>query len=257
MFVFRTATRSALALAGVNSSRIVTIRMSSSASSHNVAVILAGTGVYDGSEVHEASAAWVHLSRAGAQVSMFAPDIKQMHVVDHTKGEPMTEDRNVLTESARIARGNVKSLTELLAKDFDAVIIPGGFGAAKNLSSFATSGPDMTVLPDVERVLKEFHDAKKPIGLCCIAPVLAAKVFPGCEVTLGCPDEGDKWPFAGACGAAEAMGATHVKKNVNEIHTDENNRIVTTPAFMCNTAVHEIFDGVGAMVNKVLSLVKS
>ncbi|XP_005103393.1 glutamine amidotransferase-like class 1 domain-containing protein 3A, mitochondrial [Aplysia californica] len=223
----------------------------------NVAVVLAGSGVYDGSEVHEVSAVWVHLSRAGAEVSMFAPDIPQMHTVDHTKGEPSEDGRNVLKESARIARGNVKPISDLQVTNFDAVVFPGGFGAAKNLSSFAVDGTDMKVEPDVERVLKEFHSAQKPIGLCCIAPVLAAKVISGCEVTVGSnEEEGGRWPFAGTCGAIEAMGAKHVKKNVTEIHTDEANRIVTTPAFMCQTAVHEVFDGIGAMVQKVLTLIK-
>jgi len=230
----------------------------SAALQSKVAVILSGSGVYDGSEVHEASAVLVHLSRGGAEVSMFAPDVAQMHVIDHTKGEPSGETRNVLVESARIARGNVKPVTELNASSFDAVVVPGGFGAAKNLSTFAVDGPDMKVNTDVEKVLKDFHTAKKPIGLCCIAPVLAAKIFPGCEVTLGSDKEEDgKWPFAGACGGAEAMGAKHVVKNVTEIHTDEANKIVTTPAYMCGTApVHEIHDGVGEMIKKVLKLSK-
>ncbi|KAK7465965.1 hypothetical protein BaRGS_00037503 [Batillaria attramentaria] len=222
-----------------------------------VAVVLSGCGVYDGSEVHEASAILVHLSRNGAEVGMFAPDISQMHVVNHTKGEPMEPNRNVLVESARIARGEIAALSELKASNFDAVIFPGGFGAAKNLSTFAVDGTAMKVNPDVERVLKDFHGAKKPIGLCCIAPVLAAKVLPGCEVTVGSDEEEwGKWPHAETAGAISAMDSTHVKKDVTECHTDSKNKIVTTPAFMCNTAVHRVFDGIGHMVKGVLSLVK-
>lgn len=220
-----------------------------------VAVVLSGCGVYDGTEIHEASAVLVHLSRTQAQVSMFAPNIEQMHTINHTKGEPMEPNRNVLVESARIARGKVEDLSGLQADGFDAVIFPGGFGAAKNLSNFATESADMKVIPDVERILKEFHDAKKPVGLCCIAPVLAAKVIPGCEVTVGSDGEADKWPYAGTIGAIEKLGAKHVKKSVTEAHVDAANKIVTAPAFMCETGVHEIFDGIGEMVSNVLKLI--
>ncbi|KAL8598333.1 Glutamine amidotransferase-like class 1 domain-containing protein 3, mitochondrial [Nucella lapillus] len=221
---------------------------STSALNAKVAVVLSGCGVYDGSEIHEASATLVHLSRNKADVDIFAPDIEQMHVVNHIKGEPMEPNRNVLVESARIARGKIAALSALKASGFDAVIFPGGFGAAKNLSTFAVDGTAMKVNPEVERVLKEFHGAKKPIGLCCIAPVLAAKVFPGCEVTVGSDPD--------TAGAIEAMDSTHVKKNVTECHVDSSNKIVTTPAFMCDADLYKIFDGVGLMVKQVLSLVK-
>lgn len=235
------------------------IAMSTSAASqHKVALVLSGCGVYDGSEVHEASACLVHLSRSGAEVSMFAPDVAQMHVIDHTKGEPASESRNVLVESARIARGDIKALSELSEASFDAVVFPGGFGAAKNLSTFAVDGPDCKVNTDVERVLTEFHTAKKPIGLCCIAPVLAAKVVKGCSVTVGSDaEEGGRWPYAGTAGAIEKLGATHVKKEPHEAHVDADNKIVTAPAYMCNTGVHHIFDGIGEMISGVLKLVKS
>jgi len=183
--------------------------------SPNVAVVLAGCGVYDGSEVHEASACLVHLSRQNANVKMFAPDKNQMHAIDHTEGKPMKVNRNVLVESARIARGKVESLSELKCADFDAIVFPGGFGAAKNLSTWAIKGPDCEVDCDVSRVIQSFHTAKKPIGLCCIAPVLAAKCIPGVEVTVGsaCGD-GGKWPYAEVAGALEKCGAKHVEKDV-------------------------------------------
>lgn len=224
-----------------------------------VAVVLSGCGVYDGSEVHEASACLVHLSRAAATVSMFAPDASQMHVVDHIKGAPTEgETRNVLVESARIARGKVTALADLKAADFDAVVFPGGFGAAKNLSNFAVEGPELTLIPDVDRVLAEFHAGGKPIGLCCIAPILAAKALGsvGVELTMGGEDEeGGKWPYAGATGAAKALGATHVPKDTADAaHVDAKNKVVTAPAYMCETAVHEIFDGIGKMVQQLLKL---
>jgi len=223
-----------------------------------VAVILAGCGVYDGSEVHEASSCLVHLSRSGAEVSMFAPNKDQMHVIDHTKGQPADgEKRNVMVESARIARGNIIPLSDLKQDAFDAVIFPGGFGAAKNLCTFATEVASCSVDSDVERILKEFHAARKPIGLCCIAPVLAAKVITGCEVTVGSDKEEDgKWPYAGTAMAIASMGAKHLNKAVTEAHVDTANNIVTTPAYMCNTALHEVFDGIGKMVDNVMKLIK-
>ncbi|ELR47731.1 ES1 protein-like protein, mitochondrial [Bos mutus] len=231
-----------------------------------VAVVLSGCGVYDGTELHEASSILVHLSRGGAEVQIFAPDVPQMHVIDHIKGQPSEgETRNVLTESARIARGKITDLAKLTAVNHDAAIFPGGFGAAKNLSTFAVDGGTCKVNRDVERVLKEFHQAGKPIGLCCIAPVLAAKVLRGVEVTVGHEqEEGGKWPHAGTAEVIKALGAKHYHPGpacgcfsitcVHEAHVDQKNKVVTTPAFMCDTALHHIHDGIGAMVRKVLEL---
>ncbi|KAM8814949.1 glutamine amidotransferase-like class 1 domain-containing protein 3, mitochondrial [Rhynchonycteris naso] len=229
-----------------------------------VALVLSGCGVYDGTELHEASAVLVHLSRGGAEVQIFAPNVPQMHVIDHTKGQPSeSETRNVLTESARIARGKITDLAQLNAANHDAAIFPGGFGAAKNLSTFAVDGKDCKVNKDVERILKDFHKAGKPIGLCCIAPVLAAKVLRGVEVTVGHEqEEGGKWPYAGTAEAIKALGAKHCVKEVtisfptSGAHVDQKNKVVTTPAFMCETALHHIYDGIGAMVTKVLELTR-
>ncbi|XP_063221310.1 ES1 protein homolog, mitochondrial-like [Bacillus rossius redtenbacheri] len=224
-----------------------------------VAVVLSGSGVYDGSEIHEASAMLVHLTRAGAQPLCYAPDVDQMHVVDHLKGSPAEgQTRNVLVESARIARGAVQPLSALSAAAADAVLFPGGFGAAKNLSDFAVSGAQFTVHPEVRRVLTEFHASKKPIGLACIAPVLAAKVIPGCTLTLGAsgPEAGDKWPHAGAVDNVRPLGVNLELKRVNEVCVDANNRLVTTPAFMYDGQFHEIFDGIGLLVTELLKLVR-
>ncbi|XP_076975249.1 glutamine amidotransferase-like class 1 domain-containing protein 3, mitochondrial [Tamandua tetradactyla] len=229
---------------------------SASRTGPRVALVLSGCGVFDGTEIHEASAVLVHLSRAGADVEIFAPDVAQMHVIDHAKGQPSeSETRNVLAESARIARGKITDLAKLRAANHDAAIFPGGFGAAKNLSTFAVDGKDCKVNADVERVLKEFHRAGKPIGLCCIAPILAAKVLRGVEVTVGHEqEEGGKWPYAGTADTIRALGAKHCAREVTEAHVDQKNRVVTTPAFMCETALHHIHDGIGAMVRKVLEL---
>ncbi|XP_048350248.1 glutamine amidotransferase-like class 1 domain-containing protein 3, mitochondrial [Sphaerodactylus townsendi] len=220
-----------------------------------VALVLAGCGVFDGSEVHEASAVLVHLSRAGAEVKIFAPNIEQMHVVDHLKGSPSDEKRNVLVESARLARGNIQDLAELKVGEFDAVVFPGGFGVAKNLCSWAVDGKDCTVNELVKSTLEGFHNAKKPIGLCCISPVLAAKIFPGCEVTVGYNKNVDgRFPDFETASAIEELGCKHVCKGVNEAHVDSIHKIVSTCAFMCKAPLHEIFDGIGAMVGEVMRL---
>ncbi|KAK7081049.1 es1 protein, mitochondrial [Halocaridina rubra] len=234
---------------------------SASLQAPTVAVVLSGSGVYDGSEIHEASAALVALTRAGATVECYAPDVSQMHTIDHTKGAPdESQSRNVMAESARISRGNIKSLDQLSSGTADAVFFPGGFGAAKNLSDFAVSGADMKVIGDVERIIKDFHSSKKPIGFCCIAPMLAAKVLgnSGVTITLGKSDDGSgKWPYAGSIEAAKALGANAVEKGVDEVLIDDANQVVTTPAFMYEGKFHEIHDGVAKAINALLGLIKN
>jgi len=150
--------------------------------------------------------------------------------------------------SARIARGKVSPLSSLSVSNFDAIIFPGGFGAAKNLSDWATDGAKMKVLPEVEKVLKEFHEAKKPIGLCCISPVIGAKVFPGCQVTIGNDPETAK--------GISQMGSTNVSKTVEEVEIDTKNIIVTTPAYMYDAPPHQVRNGITKLVKNVLSLIK-
>ena len=156
---------------------------------NRVGVLLAGCGWLDGAEVQEAVCTLLALDQRGAEVITMAPDVQQMHVVDHQAESPVeSEPRNVLTESARIARGNVQNIEGIQAADLDALVIPGGFGAAKNLCDFAVNGPDMTVHPEVERLIRDMHAAGKPQGFICIAPALAAKVLGadhGVEMTIG------------------------------------------------------------------------
>lgn len=214
-----------------------------------VAVILSGCGVYDGSEIHEAVAVLYHLSRLGATARCFAPDKPQMHVVNHATGKPEEgQARNVLVESARIARGDVQPLSVLRADDYDAVIMPGGFGAAKNLCDFAVKGAEMTVDADVERVLKEFHKAGKPIGACCIAPVIPAKVLAKSRVGVTIGSD------AQTASAIESWGARHIERPVTEAATDADNRVVSAPAYMYGDApIRHVFDGIGEMIEGVLT----
>merc|ERR1719510_1792794 len=219
-----------------------------------IAVVLSGCGVYDGTEVHEAAAALAALSRAGAEVEMFAPDIDQAHVVDHSKGAEMEQSRSVMLESARIARGAVQPLSQLTVESADAVVIPGGFGAAKNLSDFGFKGADMTVKGEMERVINDFHSAGKPLALCCISPIIAAKVLGEKNPKLTLGSTGEDWPYQGSIEVARGFGGNMEEKSVGEVCVDLENKIVTTPAFMYNGKFHQIQDGVSAMITELMKL---
>ncbi|WP_144175694.1 isoprenoid biosynthesis glyoxalase ElbB [Pseudomonas sp. Kh13] len=212
-----------------------------------VAVILSGCGVYDGAEIHESVITLLRLDQRGAQVQCFAPDIAQMHVINHLTGEEMPESRNVLVESARIARGEVKDIREAKAEDFDALIVPGGFGAAKNLSNFAVEGANCSVHPDVLALAEAFADACKPVGLICISPALAAKIYgPGVVCTIGTD--------AGTAAAVTKMGATHEECDVHDIVEDTQRKLVTTPAYMEAKSISEAAGGIYKLVDRVLEL---
>lgn len=212
-----------------------------------VLVILSGCGVYDGTEIHEAVLTLLHLDRHNATVVMAAPDRNQAHVVNHVTGEPSGETRNVLVESARIARGRVEDLAGIRGDAFDAVILPGGYGAAKNLCDFALNGESCVIDPDVERVLREAHAAGKVIGFLCISPVIAARLLPGVELTIG----GD----AATAKAITAMGARHVERRAPEVCVDRAHRVVSSPAYMCATRISEVDQSAGRLVEEVLALV--
>lgn len=220
-------------------------------SAPRVAVVLAGCGRADGSEVQESVSCLIHLSRLGATYRCFAPDKPLVDTVNHATGKPASETRNALAEAARISRGEITPLAKLDPLAFDAVVFPGGFGAAKNLCTFAKDGPSCDVEPDVTRVIRSFHEQKKPIGLCCIAPVLAARVLgkamggPGCKVTIG--------NDAATAKAIEAMGSVNVAKSATESLSDEANRVHTTPAYMFDASAHEVFVGIGKMIDSVVA----
>ena len=216
--------------------------------SKKVAVILSGCGVYDGAEIHESVITLLRLDQRGADVQCFAPNVPQLHVVDHYSGDEMDETRNVLVESARIARGQIKDLREARAEDFDALIIPGGFGAAKNLSTFATEGVASKALPEVIALAQAFVEARKPIGMMCIAPTMAAQIFgAGVVCTLGSDD-------ADAAKAVGEMGAEHQACEVTEIVVDDKHRLVTTPAYMLAQSISEAASGIYKLVDRVLEM---
>lgn len=212
-----------------------------------VAVILSGCGVYDGAEIHESVLTLLRLDQRGAKVECFAPDIEQHHVINHLSGEPMAERRNVRVEAARIARGAVRDVRELQASEFDALILPGGFGVAKNLSDFASQGAACQVQADVLRAAQSFAAAHKPIGLLCIAPVLAAKIF-GAGVHCSIGQDAD------TATAIEQMGGVHQACEVSEICEDPARKLVTTPAYMLAQSISEAASGINKLVDRVLEL---
>ncbi|MBK8287541.1 MAG: isoprenoid biosynthesis glyoxalase ElbB [Cellvibrionales bacterium] len=216
--------------------------------SKRVAVVLSGCGVYDGSEIYESTLTLLHLSQAGAQVQCFAPDIPQMHVVNHLTGEVVSgEARNVLVEAARLARGNIKPVTEAHAKDFDALIVPGGFGAAKNLCDFAVSGAALAVQEDFLAFARAMHASGKPVGLICIAPTMAAAICgAGVMTTIG--NDVD------TAAAINATGAKHCECTVQDVCIDRDRKLVTTPAYMLAQSIAEADVGIGKLVDGVLAL---
>jgi enhancing lycopene biosynthesis protein 2 len=215
-----------------------------------VAVVLAGCGVYDGSEIHEAVLTLLALDRRGVDYQCLAPDINQLHVVNHLTGQvAVGEARNVLVEAARIARGKVLDLAQANAGDFDALLVPGGFGAAKNLCDFAVAGNAMQVQPDFLRFAQAMHKAAKPIGLICIAPAMAAKIFgAGVECTIGNDVE--------AAAAITAMGGKHIDCAVQKAVVDKRNKLVTTPAYMLAQRIGEAAQGIDECVGAVLAMIE-
>jgi len=216
--------------------------------SKKVAVVLSGCGVYDGAEINEAVLTLLCLEQQDASYECFAPDIAQMHVINHLTGEPVAgETRNVLVEAARIARGNIRDITQAKAGDFDALLVPGGFGAAKNLSNFAVAGAAMDVQPDFLALARAFHDSGKPIGLICIAPVMSAAICgEGARCTIG--------NDADTAAAITAMGGAHLQCPVSEARVDVAHKLVTTPAYMLAGKVSEAYAGISACVKEVLAL---
>jgi enhancing lycopene biosynthesis protein 2 len=214
-----------------------------------VAVVLAGCGFYDGAEINEAVLTLLALDRQGATYRCFAPNIPQMHVINHLTGEPIPgETRNVLVEAARIARGKIEDVAAARVDEFDALLVPGGFGAAKNLCDFAVNGAHMTVQKDFLKFARAMHKAGKPIGLICIAPTMAAKICgAGAASTIGNDAE--------TAAAIETMGGRHILCPVNKAVVDEANKLVSTPAYMLANRISEAADGIEDCVKKVLALI--
>jgi len=217
-----------------------------------IGVLLSGCGVNDGSEIHETVITMLALDRADVETHLMAPNIDQMHVINHYTGQEMDEFRNVLVESARIARGDIKDMAEVTGGDLDALIIPGGFGVAKNLSDYAMSGAECSINPDVYRLVSEMVLLKKPIGAICIAPAMMAKILAeqnqSATMTIGKDKSTAK--------DIQAMGSTHKECPVEEMVIDEENNIVTTPAYMDAKNISEAAEGIEKLVKQIILMVK-
>jgi enhancing lycopene biosynthesis protein 2 len=210
------------------------------------AVLLSGCGVYDGAEIHEATLGMLAIARQGCSYDIFAPDINQHHVINHITGKEMKETRNVLVESARIARGQIKDLNAFNPAQFDGLLLPGGFGAAKNLSTWAFEGAGATVLPQVEEAIKGMIALKKPVGALCIAPVIIAKVLGNVQLTIGCDTD--------TIEGIEALGARHVLASHGEVVVDSNYKVVTTPCYMLDATITQIAEGADNVVAAMIKL---
>jgi len=216
--------------------------------SKKIAVILSGCGNKDGAEIHESVMSLWAIHKHGAEYQCFAPDIEQHHVLNFITNQEMAEKRNVLVESARIARGNIKDLKDYRVDDFDGLIIPGGLGVAKNLSTFAFEGADCTVNEDVVRAVRETAAQNKPIGALCIAPAIIAKILGDVVVTIG-QDSGTE-------AAIVKMGASHEKTTHGEIVIDKEKKVVTTPCYMLDARVDQIGEGAEKLVMALLEMIR-
>lgn len=220
-----------------------------------VAVVLSGCGFFDGTEITEAVSTLIALSQAGYSYDIYAPDRPQMHVVDHAKGEPSAESRNILSESARIARGKISPLSELRTADYAAIVFPGGFGAAKNLCNFAGAGEDAAMFPDVQNAIMPFVTSKKPVVAICAAPLLLALAakqaqINGARITVGAGGE----PLSRAI---VAWGQQHVSLPVEQACVDEVHRFVSAPAYMYGDASPaQIFASVSAAIGALSALLR-
>lgn len=212
-----------------------------------IAVILSGSGVFDGAEIHESVLALHAIEKAGATWYCFAPNVEQYHVINHITGEEMEESRNVLVEAARIARGNIEDVEKLNVDDFDALLVPGGFGAAKNLTDFAINGAECSINAGVAAACRAFKQANKPAGYLCIAPVIIPMIYPeSVSGTIG-SDTATAEGF-------NALGGHHIDCAVDGFVYDEVNRVLSTPAYMLANSISEAASGIDKLVFKLVSL---
>lgn len=212
-----------------------------------VAVILSGSGVFDGAEIHESVLALHAIEKQGATWHCFAPNIDQLHVINHKTGEEMDETRNVLVESARIARGRIEDVAKLNVDDYDALLLPGGFGAAKNLTDFAIKGAECSINTHVASACRAFAQARKPAGYLCIAPTIIPMIYgQGVQATIG--------NDAATAAAFNTLGGQHVESPVDEVVFDKEHLVLSTPAYMLAENISQAAVGIEALVKKLIAL---
>lgn len=213
-----------------------------------IGILLSGCGVYDGAEIQEAVLSMLAIQEAGHTYQCIGINANQHHVVNHLTGAEMPESRNMLTEAARIARGSITEIQEVKVTDFDALLIPGGFGSAKNLTSWAFDGPQGSILPSVKKLILEFHAAGLPIVALCVSPVVLAKAFEKSEtklqLTLGTDSEPTPYDINDMNAGLVATGAEAIKKTIREIQIDSHNKIISAPCYMMETDIASIYRNV-------------
>lgn len=224
-----------------------------------IGVLLSGCGVYDGAEIHEATMTLLSIAEIDAEAICISIDKDQHHVVNHITGEEMKESRNMLVESARIARGNIKNIADIDPVDIDALVIPGGFGSAKNFTKWAFSGPDGDILPEVKLLIVNMLNIGKPIAALCVSPVVLAKALEESNIkasmTIGSDQEASPYDIKGFSGGIESTGATTEMKTVREILVDRENKIVTAPCYMMNANILDIRKNVRSAIEALRDLV--
>jgi len=223
-----------------------------------IAVLLSGNGVYDGSEIHEAVATLLALNRLNVETICVAPNIEQHHVLNHLTGAEMPEKRNVLVEAARIARGNIKSLEEVSAADFDALAMPGGFGVAKNFTKWAFKGAAGEIDEAIKNFIHGFLNANKPIAAVCMSPTVLAKVLEGTDkkakLTVGNLEQASPYDIGAISQQMELIGSQAVMCDKDDVVFDDENNIVTCPCYMMEASIVDIFNGIEKTMNKLVEM---
>lgn len=222
-----------------------------------IGVLLAGSGVYDGSEIQETVFTLLAIDQHQAEAVCFAPDKEQYHVVNHIDGSEMNEKRNVLTESARISRGNITSLSDISTKDFDALIIPGGFGAAKNLNQWAISGPEGEIDKNVKQLIIDTYKANKPIVGLCMGPTVLAQALGSTvqiALTVGSDQAPSPYDIAAISQGMETLGAKTVMKTIDEVLVDTDNKIITAPCYMMEGSINQINNNIQLAIDELFKL---
>ena len=226
-----------------------------------VAVLLSGCGVFDGSEIHESVFSMLCLSQKKLDFFCVAPNTKQHHSLNHSNGEEILEERNVLIESSRISRADCVDLKELDLSSISSLVIPGGFGAAKNLSSWAFDGPNCSVHEDVKRLIVHCVENKKPVVSLCISPVVVAKSLEGTvfspEITIGTSSEDSEYNIEEIKESLKSLGASCLDKSVREVHVDRGLNIISAPCYMMKADMSEVYENISSAINELALILKS
>lgn len=228
---------------------------------YKIGVLLSGNGVYDGSEIHESVFTLLAIDENRGESICMAPNVMQHHVVNHITGDEMPEKRNVMIEAARIARGAISDLADLKADELDALVIPGGFGAAKNLTKWAFSGPDGEINSEVKRIINEFVSAKKPVVGLCMGPTVIAKALEDAglkeHLTVGTTEEPSPYEIDAINSGMEKTGAVAEMKTVREILVDDDNRIITAPCYMMDASISDIRENIKQAIDQLFEMLES